>query len=165
MQYSQILPAAGSLSSKPPSRFCTTRHLKNNSMAAISASFGAAIRRAAPVHLRVARPRSLTTTVKATKEVIATDKSAAALGPYSQAIKVRKPFFNPSLSSPPLLTSSSTPHSPIPPHTHAWSRTQAGNTLYVSGQIGLTPEMVFAGDTIEARGKKASTSNSTPQLF
>ena len=90
--------------------FYTTRRQKNNSMAAISASFGAAIRRAAPVHLRVARSRSLTTTVKAAKEVIATDKSAAALGPYSQAIKVRKPFLNPSLSAPPFFTPS-----PLPP--------------------------------------------------
>ena len=47
------------------------------------------------------------------KEVVATDKAPAALGPYSQAIK-------------------------------------AGNTLYVSGQIGLIPgEGKFAGDTIE----------------
>ena len=46
--------------------------------------------------------------------MVATDKSPAALGPYSQAIK-------------------------------------AGNTLYVSGQIGLTPDMKFAGDTIEAQ--------------
>ena len=68
-------------------------------MAAISASFGAAIRRA-PSQFRVARrgvaaapstSRALTTTVRAGKEVIATDKSPAALGPYSQAIKVSEP--------------------------------------------------------------------------
>lgn len=68
-------------------------------MAAVSASFafGAAMRRA-PAQLRVAHrsasapsvSRALTTTVKAAKEVIATDKSPAALGPYSQAIKVRR---------------------------------------------------------------------------
>ena len=66
-------------------------------MASISASFCAAIRRS-PSQLRlparrVAAPssssRALSTTVHASKEVIATDKAPAALGPYSQAIKVR----------------------------------------------------------------------------
>lgn len=84
------------------------RHASDTMSSAVSATLGAVVRRA-PV-LRRAR----TLTVRAAgKEVIATDKSPAALGPYSQAIR-------------------------------------AGNTLYVSGQIGLKAEtMKFAGDTIE----------------
>lgn len=65
--------------------------------------------------VRLARTARTARTVRAMatqKEVIATDKSPAALGPYSQAIKV-------------------------------------GNQVYVSGQIGLTPAMEFAGPTIE----------------
>ena len=84
-----------------------------DAMATISASL---LR--APAQLRAARraaaPVTRNLTVRAMgKEVVATDKAPAALGPYSQAIK-------------------------------------AGNTLYVSGQIGLIPgEGKFAGDTIE----------------
>lgn len=55
---------------------------------------------------RSAPPRAMA------KEIISTDTSAAAAGPYNQAVKV-------------------------------------GNTVYVSGQIGLTPAMEFAGDSIE----------------
>jgi 2-iminobutanoate/2-iminopropanoate deaminase len=86
-------------------------------MSAISATLGAAVRRA-PAQFRARAPkasasRAFTVRAMAGKEVIATDKSPAALGPYSQAIR-------------------------------------AGNTLYVSGQIGLKAEtMEFAGDTIE----------------
>lgn len=86
-------------------------------MSAISATLGAAVRRA-PAQFRArapkaSAPRAFTVRAMAGKEVIATDKSPAALGPYSQAIR-------------------------------------AGNTLYVSGQIGLKAEtMEFAGDTIE----------------
>ena len=87
-------------------------------MSALSTALGASLRRA-PAGLRscgrrAASPARALTVRAAGKEVVATDKSPAALGPYSQAIK-------------------------------------AGNTLYVSGQIGLTPDMKFAGDTIEAQ--------------
>jgi hypothetical protein len=72
---------------------------KQQIMATVSANItlGAALRRA-PAQLRGARRpaasayarRSLSATVSASgKEVISTDKSPAALGPYSQAIKVR----------------------------------------------------------------------------
>lgn len=84
-----------------------------DAMATISASL---LRAPAQLHAarRAAAPVARNLTVRAMgKEVVATDKAPAALGPYSQAIK-------------------------------------AGNTLYVSGQIGLIPgEGKFAGDTIE----------------
>ena len=72
---------------------------------------------ATPVVAQITRARSArragAVSVRAmAKEIIATDKSPAALGPYNQAVKV-------------------------------------GNTVYVSGQIGLTPAMEFAGETIE----------------
>ena len=84
-------------------------------MSAVSATLGAAARVAPALRAshRSAAPARLLTVRAAGKEVVATDKSPAALGPYSQAIR-------------------------------------AGNTLYVSGQIGLKAEtMKFAGDTIE----------------
>ena len=73
--------------------------------------------RATPVVAQITRARTArrasAVSVRAmAKEIIATDKSPAALGPYNQAVKV-------------------------------------GNTVYVSGQIGLTPAMEFAGETIE----------------
>jgi 2-iminobutanoate/2-iminopropanoate deaminase len=72
--------------------------------------------RATPVAFRLSRAASSharATPVRAmAKEIISTDKSPAALGPYNQAVK-------------------------------------AGNMVFVSGQIGLTPAMEFAGETIE----------------
>ena len=72
--------------------------------------------RATPVAFRLSRTassRARATPVRAmAKEIISTDKSPAALGPYNQAVK-------------------------------------AGNMVFVSGQIGLTPAMEFAGETIE----------------
>ena len=84
-------------------------------MATISASLLRAPAQLRAAH-RAAAPVARNLTVRAMgKEVVATDKAPAALGPYSQAIK-------------------------------------AGNTLYVSGQIGLIPgEGKFAGDTIETQ--------------
>jgi 2-iminobutanoate/2-iminopropanoate deaminase len=38
-----------------------------------------------------------------------------------------------------------------PPLSLSLSLSQAGNTLYVSGQLGLTPDKNFAGDTIESQ--------------
>ena len=64
-----------------------------------------------PSRVTSSRARSAPTRAMA-KEIISTDTSAAAAGPYNQAVKV-------------------------------------GNTVYVSGQIGLTPAMEFAGDSIE----------------
>ena len=58
-------------------------------MAAMQATLGAALR--APLRAPAARrARSLTVRAMSGKrEVIATDKAPSALGPYSQAIKVR----------------------------------------------------------------------------
>lgn len=92
-------------------------HFPSRAMHAAAVSSAKTIRgvSVARVALKNARAhaRSRVVDVRAAKkEIIATDKSPAALGPYSQAVKV-------------------------------------GNTVYVSGQIGLTPAMEFAGSTVE----------------
>uniref|UniRef100_A0A7R9YUQ5 Uncharacterized protein n=1 Tax=Chlamydomonas euryale TaxID=1486919 RepID=A0A7R9YUQ5_9CHLO len=67
--------------------------------------------------LRSSRPSSVQVR-SMSKQVIATDKAPAALGPYSQAIK-------------------------------------AGNTVYVSGQIGLVPGTKdFAGTDVESQAEQ-----------